>query len=120
YFKNHQSAYRTGRPTNWLPDRKVNNLPTGQEGQQLIKDWLWIYGIYLLFTTTLHPWYVLPLLVFSVFTNYRFAALWSFMIFFTYAGYSSKGYTENLWIVFVEYFLVIIYFAFEFIRPKFS
>jgi alpha-1,6-mannosyltransferase len=112
YLKNHQPAYRTGRPI-------TNNLPTGQAGQQLFKDWLWIYGLYLLFITTLHPWYAIPLLAFSVFTHFRFTVLWSFLIFFTYAGYSQNGYTENLWIVFIEYLLVIIYFALEFIRPKF-
>ncbi len=92
YFKNHQLT--------------TNN-------QQLLKDWLWIYGIYLLFITTFHPWYVIPLLAFSIFTNFRFVFLWSFLIFFTYAGYSTMGYVENLWIVGLEYLLVALYFSHE-------
>ncbi len=89
-----------------------HNKPTSNT-QQLPVDWLWIYGIYLLFTTILHPWYAIPLLAFSVFTNYRFTVLWTFMIFFTYAGYTQTGYTENLWIVFLEYSLVILYLGYE-------
>ncbi len=86
--------------------------------QQLLKDWLWVYCIYLVFTTTLHPWYVLPLLAYSVFTNYRFTVLWSFLIFFTYGGYSLNGYTENLWIVIVEYLLVILFLIFELVSVR--
>lgn len=97
YFKNHKVI--------------LNN-------QQLFRDWLWIYGIYLLFITTFHPWYVIPLLAFSVFTHYRFTVLWSFLIFFTYAGYSIDGFTESLWIICVEYLLVILYLGYELINRK--
>ncbi len=91
----------------------IKNHQQTANNHQLIKDWLWIYGIYLLFTTTLHPWYVIPLLAFSVFTQYRFTVLWSFLIFFTYAGYSKTGYVENIWIVAAEYLLVVLYLSYE-------
>lgn len=54
---------------------------TATNNQQLLADWLWIYGIYLAFTTTLHPWYVVPMLAFSIFTRYRFTVLWSLLVF---------------------------------------
>ena len=74
---------------------------------------MWIYGLYLLFVAILHPWYALPLLVFSIFTRYRFTVLWSFLIFFTYSGYTLNGYDENLWIVGIEYILVFSYLGYE-------
>jgi hypothetical protein len=89
---------------------KVRQQPGNQ---QLLVDWLWIYGIYLLFTTTLHPWYVIPILVFSIFTTYRFAVLWSFLVFLTYSGYTTSGYTENLWVVGVEYLSILLYLGYE-------
>jgi alpha-1,6-mannosyltransferase len=96
------------------------------KSQKLVVDWhlsiingeLWfkltcILFVYLLFSTTIHPWYITPLLAFSVFTNYRFAFLWSLLIFFTYAGYTETGFVEIYWITFIEYTLVFTYLAFE-------
>ncbi|HMP99750.1 MAG TPA: glycosyltransferase 87 family protein [Cyclobacteriaceae bacterium] len=69
--------------------------------------------IYLLFTTTVHPWYIAPLIAFSVFSQYRFAILWSLLIFFTYAGYNADGFQEIYWITFIEYSAVFTYLIFE-------
>ena len=69
----------------------------------LPRAFVWVLSIYLLFTTTVHPWYVLPLLAYSVFTHLRFAWLWSALIFLTYVGYTATGYTENLGLVVLEY-----------------
>jgi len=67
---------------------------------------MWILMVYLSFTTTLHPWYIIPLMAFSIFTKYRFPLLWSLFIFFTYSGYSDTGFSENLWLISVEYLVV--------------
>lgn len=83
------------------------------------KEWIYIQTlsacllVYYLFTTTLHPWYITTLLALSVFTNFRFAILWSYMIFLTYAGYGPEGFNENLWIVSVEYIGVFGFFGYE-------
>jgi alpha-1,6-mannosyltransferase len=69
--------------------------------------------IYYLFTTTLHPWYISTLLALSLFTNFRFVILWTFVIFLTYAGYSEDGFSENVWLVSVEYCTVFGLLAFE-------
>ncbi len=62
-----------------------------------------VWLIYLLLSTTVHPWYVTPLLAFSVFTPYRYALLWSGLIFFSYVGYTANGFSENLWVTTLEY-----------------
>ena len=81
------------------------------------KNLLAAYGsvwlIFLLFSTTVHPWYVTPLLAYTVFTPYRYAVLWSGLIFFSYAGYTATGFSENLGITLVEYAVVGLTLGYE-------
>lgn len=81
--------------------------------QSLFTDFVWVLGIYFLFTTTLHPWYITTLLAFSVFSIFRFPVLWSALIFLTYAGYSVDSFHENYFLTAAEYTLVIGYLIFE-------
>lgn len=74
---------------------------------------LWCMFIYLLFTTILHPWYIITLLAISIFTPYRFPVVWSCFIFFTYTGYTENGYKEKLYLVAAEYIIVIGYLFYE-------
>ncbi|MFT7056698.1 MAG: hypothetical protein ACJAR3_002337, partial [Roseivirga sp.] len=85
-----------------LPTKK--SLPTKM---------VWVWSLYLLFATTVHPWYVIPLLAFSVFTEKRFAFVWSFLIFLTYANYMSGEYFEWIEIVIAEYAIVGIFALYE-------
>jgi len=90
------------------------------KGIRMEASFLWVYFIYLLFATIVHPWYITPLIAFSVFTNFRFPILWSFLIFFSYWGYSQNGYTENLWIVSLEYLILGVYILREILNQKSS
>lgn len=89
--------------TFWEKERKLP-LPAAM---------MWVLGIYLLFTTTLHPWYIVPMIGLSVLTKYRFTVLWSLMIFFTYRTYHYEDYQENLLIVFFEYVSVAAFLIYE-------
>jgi len=75
-----------------------------------MKDWprqmVWVWTLYLLFATTVHPWYVIPLLAVAVFSKVRFPFLWSYLIFLTYANYLGGAYTDRIEMVIVEYSLV--------------
>ena len=77
---------------------------------------LWTYMIYFLFATTVHPWYVLPILVLGLLNGYKFTILWSFLAFFTYWGYSESGFQEHLGIVAVEYISLVIFIVFEVVQ----
>jgi alpha-1,6-mannosyltransferase len=79
---------------------------------------MFVLLVYILFTTIAHPWYITPLVAFSVFTRYKFAVLWSLLIFFTYAGYTLAGYQENLWITALEYGAVIGFFIYEKLKSR--
>jgi alpha-1,6-mannosyltransferase len=79
---------------------------------------LWTYVIYFLFATTVHPWYVVPILILGTISGYRFPILWTFSIFFTYWGYSINGYQENLGIVAFEYISLLCFIVIELIQKK--
>ncbi len=81
------------------------------------KEWprqmVWVWTLYLLFATTVHPWYLIPLLAVAVFSKVRFPFLWSYLIFLTYANYLGGEYTDRIEIVIVEYGLVAIVAVWE-------
>nr|WKN39754.1 glycosyltransferase 87 family protein [Tunicatimonas sp. TK19036] len=86
----------------------------------LMESFGWIWLIYLVFALTIHPWYSLPLLAFIVLTPYRYAIIWTYFIFLTYAGYTIDGFQENLWLVFLEYSTVFGWLGYELYRKSSS
>ena len=75
--------------------------------RRLFKSCLFAFTAYLLLGTTIHPWYLsLPILL-SIFTYYRYPIFWSGLITFTYINYAHQTYHENLWIVALEYIVVL-------------
>jgi len=66
-----------------------------------------ILTFYFAMATTVHPWYVTNLLVIVVFTSFRYPIVWSYTVFLSYATYQTNFYQENLWLVTLEYLLVL-------------
>jgi hypothetical protein len=80
--------------------------------QALPETWLWIYTIYLMTATTVHPWYLIPLVVLGAISGYLFPMFWSALAFMSYSHYGpAEGLYEPM--VMVEYGLVIILILFE-------
>lgn len=75
---------------------------------------LFAWTIHLLMSTTVHPWYVISLLFFTLFLNVRFTILWSYLIFMTYVNYSGLVYSENNWFVFFEYLILGLFILNEY------
>jgi hypothetical protein len=86
--------------------------------RRLFTSCLFIFTIYFAFATVVHPWYISTLLAFSIFTRFRFVILWTGIIFLTYLGYTSTGFTENLWLTAFEYATVFGYLAYELIWKR--
>ena len=88
----------------------------------LISSMLLSLSFYYFTATTVHPWYVATLLILSVFTNYKFPLVWSFVIILSYLSYvniNSADKSENLWIISLEYILVYAMFIWEvFVKKK--
>lgn len=94
-------------------DRATGSKLPFKLDREIFNAFIIILLIYLLLATTVHPWYITPLIAFSVITRFRFAVFWSALIFLTYAGYSPEGFEENLSIMVFEYVLVALYLGFE-------
>lgn len=86
---------------------RIASLPNIDHNVSIVKKILMSWTLYLLLATTIHPWYVLPLVFFGILTDKKYPVLWSYFITWTYINYSYPEYHENLWVVFIEYFLVI-------------
>ncbi len=80
--------------------------------------WLLAISLYLICTTTMHPWYTALPIVLCVFTNFRFPIIWSYLIFWTYINYSYEPYLENLTVVAIEYLIVFASFIWEYLRNR--
>ena len=55
--------------------------------QDILTQSLIILTTYLFISTTIHPWYIIPLIFLSCFTNYRYPIFWSLTIFLSYFSY---------------------------------
>jgi len=88
----------------------------------LISNMLLAFTCYLFLSTTVHPWYLATLLLLSVFTNYKFPMVWSFVIILSYLAYiniNTADKSENLWIIAIEYIIVYSAFIWEvFVKKK--
>jgi len=76
------------------------------------------YCIYILWATTVHPWYITPVVALSVFGTFKFSVVWSFLVFLTYVGYDQNGFNENLWIVAIEYSFALGFLFWEIIKIR--
>jgi hypothetical protein len=75
-------------------------------------------SFYYFTTTTMHPWYLATLVILSVFTNYRFPIIWSFVIILSYQAYANTPWQENIWLMVFEYLIVYGYLCWEIIQNK--
>ena len=115
-----ERTVQNNRKSNHLPQ---SNSPLGAGGehttntigiwQTLPQKFLFAICIYLLFTTTVHPWYVALPVVLCSFTSFRFPVVWSALMVLTYINYSYPIYQENLWMVGIEYTILGFFLIYE-------
>ncbi|MEM7162626.1 MAG: hypothetical protein AAF487_09340, partial [Bacteroidota bacterium] len=75
------------------------------------------YFIYLVFSTTVHPWYLINLIFLSVFTRKVYPLVWSFLVFLSYYMYANDLREPPLLLA-LEYSTVFIVFYFELFRSQ--
>lgn len=75
---------------------------------------LFIYTIFLLASTTVHPWYIVFPIAFCLFSNYRYPIIWSYLIIFSYCSYTTEPYHEYMSLVLAEYLLLGLVILIEF------
>ena len=66
-----------------------------------------ILFLYYLFSTTVHPWYIILLVGLGCLGNFIFPFIWSYTILWTYIGYTPNGYFPPYLWIFFEYLIII-------------
>lgn len=73
---------------------------------------------YYALATTVHPWYLTLLIGLSVLSRFRYPAVWGGLAVLSYAAYRTSAYTENLWLVGVEYVVTAAVLSWELLRQR--
>ena len=92
--------------------RKNQKLPV------LISSMLWVLTLYYFMSATVHPWYVIFLVVLALFTNFRFPLVWSAVIILSYFAYSLTDFKENGWLLAIEYISVYTFLIYEIVAHR--
>lgn len=66
-----------------------------------------IQTLYLLCSTTIHPWYLSFLIAAMPFTGFRYPLVWSYLIYLSYFAYSKEPFAESSLLLILEYGIVI-------------
>ena len=96
---------------------KGNNRTT----LDLFQSFLLVLSVYFFTSTTVHPWYIINLVLISIFTKLKFPIVWSLTAILSYSAYSNVEFKENFWLVGLEYGFVILFLLCEkndFLRSK--
>lgn len=81
--------------------------------QKMVQRMFFAMIVYYLFSSTVHPWYILTPLLLGIFTPFRFIQVWSAVIFLTYYSYSGKDEVTLRMLFSIEYLIVFFYFIYE-------
>jgi len=93
---------------------KERNLTTGHLFLMMQLSLL----IYFLFATTVHPWYLVSLVMLSVFTGFRFPIIWSLFVILSYSAYVMIPAQENFWFIAFEYAAVGAALSIDLLRER--
>lgn len=80
--------------------------------QDLFVGILFAFLIYYAMATTIHPWYIALVLIFSIFTQYKFGLIWSLLVMLSYSAYQFPIFSENKLFLMTEHtvlFIVVVY-----------
>lgn len=84
----------------------------------LIKNSYIIFLSYFLLSTTVHPWYIMSPLIFSIFLPNYIALVWSFLVFLSYSAYQHQEVEELPLLLFIEYGALLMFSIYEWKRSK--
>jgi hypothetical protein len=108
----------------WLPAVMVTAtlglslLPALKKGKYWFGGALVLLSTYYFLSTTVHPWYVIFPLLLGVFTDLRFALVWSATVVLSYTAYTPSGVQEQPLILFLEYLPVFGVLGYEIFKNR--
>ncbi|RRQ50455.1 mannosyltransferase [Maribacter algicola] len=80
---------------------------------KLISSMMWLLTLYYMISTTVHPWYIISVLLLGVFNSVKYPVIWTGMIVLSYFAYSQVDNKENLLLLSLEYTVVIGFIVYE-------
>ncbi len=93
-------------------------IPKNQKLGTLVTSMLWVLTLYYFLSATVHPWYIIFLVLLTVFTEYRYALVWSAAVVLSYFAYSKIDFKEHLGLIAIEYISVYGFLAYEIFKLK--
>ncbi|WP_405384397.1 mannosyltransferase [Maribacter sp. LLG6340-A2] len=93
-------------------------IPKKYDLNRVLWSMMWVLTIYYFISTTVHPWYIIFLVLLSVFTSYRYSIIWSAAIVLSYYAYSQTDFKESLWFLGLEYISVLGYLIYEIVAHR--
>tara|TARA_R110002167_G_scaffold42455_7_gene128893 strand:+ start:1169 stop:2485 length:1317 start_codon:yes stop_codon:yes gene_type:complete len=93
-------------------------IPKNQKLGTLITSMLWVLTLYYFLSATVHPWYIIFLVLLVVFTEYRFAVIWSAAVVLSYAAYANTPFKEDLGLIAIEYISVYGFMFYEIFKLR--
>jgi len=79
----------------------------------LLHTMLIILTAYFFLASTVHPWYLIFLLILGIYSDYRYPLVWSAVVVMSYAAYANPEFKENLWLLTFEYLVVFGFLLYE-------
>ena len=77
-----------------------------KDPKEVFTAMLLLLSCYYFMASIVHPWYVIPVLFLSLFTQFSYAVFWSAAVFLSYTTYGHPSFEENYLLLFLEYALV--------------
>ncbi len=81
--------------------------------EDLLKTMFWIWMFYLLFSSTVHPWYILPIFVISLLRSNLIGFVWSLLVILSYSAYHDQANEYRYVFLSIEYVLLLLTVVFE-------
>ena len=85
---------------------------------RLFKSMLLLLSFYFFIATTVHPWYIINLILLGILTGYLFPILWSMTVFWSYSAYEFNIVEESIGYQLIAYILVYGCLAFEMVKGR--
>ena len=82
----------------------------------LLASMLFLLTFYYLLSSTVHPWYLVFLLILGILADFRYPVVWSAVVILSYFAYSNPEYEEHLGLLALEYSIVFGYIGYEFLK----
>ncbi len=93
-------------------------IRSNREPKDIFKNMLFILSIYFFVSTTVHPWYIINIIILGILNGYLYPVLWSMTVFWSYSAYGVEIVEEKLYWQIGAYFLVYLCVFYELFRER--